>query len=352
MFHHLQSETANGLWRKAALSFGEGELAVAQQGRGGTTHEIMNAALELSDPRQRWISARIPPMNPAFAIAEVVWILNGREDSKMLNYFNPRLPSFAGSGSNYHGAYGYRLRRRFGIDQLQRAYETLKKNPESRQVVLQIWESLIDLPNEDGVPVNPDIPCNICSLIKVRNHKLEWCQIMRSNDLFRGLPHNVIQFTALQEVLAGWLGLEVGTYHHYSDSLHFYEHDGPLSRRMEEIDTPQNTDFFNFQKNQSDLAFSALSEFCDICSDPASTPSAVVASLKDVRFHGPHRNLARILGADSLRRRKELEMMSAVVAECDNECLRFMFERWANQQKKVPNRRAASLQNSAQRSLP
>lgn len=45
---------------------------------------------------------------------------------------------------------------------------------------------------------------------------------MRSNDVHRGLPYNVVQFTTLQEVMAGWLGLEVGGYHHWSDSLHLY----------------------------------------------------------------------------------------------------------------------------------
>lgn len=336
MFHHLEATTANGLWQQAARKFGEGGLSVAQDSRGGTTHEIMNAALAISDPRQRWISARVPPMNPAFAIAEVIWILNGREDSGMLNYFNPQLPKYAGTGATYHGAYGHRIRRRFGIDQLERGFEALTKNPESRQVVLQIWEANTDLPALSGKPISPDIPCNICSLIKVRNNRLQWCQVMRSNDLFRGFPHNVIQFTALQEVFAGWLGLELGDYHHYSDSLHFYEHDGPLSERIEEIDPPKNTDSLSFPKDVSDAAFTALSDFCDACCDSDTTPAAVLAKLKDTRFQEPHRNLARVLAADSLRRRKEFEMMDSVIRECGNECLRFMFERWLRKSKATP----------------
>jgi thymidylate synthase len=46
---------------------------------------------------------------------------------------------------------------------------------------------------------------------------------MRSNDLFKGLPYNLIQFTTLQEIIAGWLRIEVGSYNHISDSLHLYE---------------------------------------------------------------------------------------------------------------------------------
>ena len=35
---------------------------------------------------------------------------------------------------------------------------------------------------------------------KVRQGKLEWSQIMRSNDVLLGMPYNFIQFTGLQEI--------------------------------------------------------------------------------------------------------------------------------------------------------
>ena len=82
---------------------------------------------------------------------------------------------------------------------------------------------ILDFPSDNGLPVADDIPCNICSMLKVRNGRLEWSQIMRSNDIFLGLPHNFVQFMTLQEVLAGWIGIEPGTYTHFADSLHLYE---------------------------------------------------------------------------------------------------------------------------------
>ena len=62
-------------------------------------------------------------------------------------------------------------------------------------------------------------------MLKVRDNKLEWTQIMRSNDIYLGLPYNLIQFTSLQEIIAGWLKINVGSYCHYSDSLHLYHKD-------------------------------------------------------------------------------------------------------------------------------
>ena len=187
MFTIIESTTADDLWLKAVDHFRIGQSAT-QSSRVGLTDELLHAALSLQDPRQRWVVSRGPAMNPAFALAEVIWLLRGRNDSAFLTYFNSELPTYAGSGSTFHGAYGYRIRHHLGIDQLKKAYQTLRSNSDSRQVVIQIWDSVIDFPDEDGTEAAPDIPCNICAMLKVRNGRLEWTQIMRSNDLFRGLP--------------------------------------------------------------------------------------------------------------------------------------------------------------------
>jgi len=127
-------------------------------------------------------------LNPAFAIAEIVWIMNGRHDSEFLNRWNSRLPLFAGAGPRYDGAYGHRLRRHFGIDQIQRVCDALSTDRASRQAVLQIWDARTDLPAPDGTAASADVPCNVSSLLKVRGGRLQWTQIMRSNDVFLGLP--------------------------------------------------------------------------------------------------------------------------------------------------------------------
>jgi thymidylate synthase len=232
MFQVLEAGTADALWLKAANWFVVGGIAVKQGSRGGLTAEVLRASLTLEHPRQRWITSRAPALNPAFALAEVIWIMCGRNDAGFLNYFNPKLLHYAGNRLTYHGAYGHRLRAHFGIDQLERAYTVLSRDKNSRQVVLQIWDSAEDLPSEEGTARAEDVPCNIVALLKLREGRLEWTQIMRSNDLVLGLPHNIVQFSSFQEVLAGWLGVEVGSYNHFADSLHLYEQDAPVSDRI------------------------------------------------------------------------------------------------------------------------
>ena len=221
----IEGRSADEVWTKAARMLMDGGCAVTSDSRLGVTKEIRQCVLSIGQPTCRWTNSRLPAINPAFAIAETVWILAGARESESINYWNAQLPKFAGTGEIYHGAYGFRLRTHFGRDQLANAYSTLKHNPTSRQVVLQIWDPTVDLPNAHGSPASPEIPCNVGAFLKVRDGKLDWTQIVRSNDIFRGLPYNLIQFSVLQEVIAGWLGLEVGTYTQLSDSLHLYETD-------------------------------------------------------------------------------------------------------------------------------
>ncbi len=213
--------SADDVWRMAVsdlMEYPEYESST----RGGETVELLQCTLSISDPKQRWISSRKPVYNPAFGLVEFIWIFNGENDSDVLRFWNPKLPDFSGSSKILHGAYGYRLRKGFGIDQIQRAYLALKSNHTSRQVVLQIWSPCCDLPDEHGQPSSNDIPCNLMSLLTIRRGRLFWTQVMRSNDAMRGLPYDIIQFTLLQEFFASWLGCEMGDYVHLSNSLHIY----------------------------------------------------------------------------------------------------------------------------------
>lgn len=252
----FDAESGDAAWRKAAVYLRrDGKV---QEGRDQPTKELVHVAYSISDPRQRIVFAR--PINPAFAVVEVIWILAGANDATFLSFWNPRVGKSLDEGEQaFHGAYGYRLgseprlRRQVAgalrhktlrgaarFDQLRAAYETLSRDPNSRQVVLQIWDGSRDMPSPD--PRSRDVPCNVLSHLLVRDGRLEWLQVLRSNDLFWGTPYNFIQFTVLQEVLAGWLAIDLGSYQQVSDSLHVYERHwtelDDLSLREEAV--PQN----------------------------------------------------------------------------------------------------------------
>jgi thymidylate synthase len=335
MFQVVEAATADEAWQGAANWFLPGGISSPQPSRVGETAEVLHSVMSIRDPRQRWIASRAPALNPAFAIAEAIWIATGRNDSGFLNYFNRSLPKFAGEGPTYHGAYGFRLRRHFGVDQLDRAFRALSSNPDSRQVALQIWDTQADLPNDDGTPRSQDIPCNVMALLKVRDDRLIWTQIMRSNDLCRGLPHNIVQFTVLQEIVAGWLEIEIGPYNHLSDSLHLYTRDGALGERLRPTSLPKSTDRLNLPKEQSDQVLADVSDFANLLVVSPTGARDVLEAFSRLEVPQAYRNLAAILAADALRRRNEVRLALDIISECTNPCLRFMMDRWIKRKTPV-----------------
>lgn len=261
-------------------------------------------------------------------MAEVIWIMTGRNDSAFLNYFNRQLPRFAGRGETYHGAYGYRLRRHLGVDQLDRAYNALRNKPASRQVVLQIWDSRIDLPKNTGRESAADIPCNVVSLLKVRGGKLEWMQIMRSNDVMLGLPYNFIQFTMLQEIMAGWLGLRLGSYVHVIDSLHVYERDLTGGILRQAIKPATNVDRIGLPKAESEKAFRELAARTEKVIDHSFTAKQLLRSLKDSWLSRPYRNILAVISAHGARRRGDLSNAKEILSLCSNSVYQQLCRNW------------------------
>lgn len=327
-----EANSANVAWKKAADYFRSGQLPT-QVGRGGNTREIVPVCFQIAEPRNRWVFSREPALSVAFALVEVVGIVNGRNDSAYLNYFNPALPRFAGTGPTFHGAYGFRLRQHFGVDQMKRAADALSSFPDSRQVVLQLWDASLDLPEDDGKPRAADIPCNVCSMLKIRDGKLLWTQVMRSNDLFRGTPYNFVQFTTLQEIIAGWVGVDVGTFTHFADSLHVYEQDLYHLLAYSSVDEAMNTDTLAFPYDEAKLHWLALNTYVNELSG-GRTGVEIESLMLGSQLPKPFRNILAIIAADAARRSNERELAVALGRTCDNPALRLCWERWNDRKDK------------------
>lgn len=176
--------------------------------------------------------------NPFFHFMESLWILAGRDDVGFLKKFNSNIANYSDDGIKFHGAYGHRLRYKLGFDQIKAAIDLLKRDPDTRQAVLQIWSANDDL----GAKTN-DVPCNDLIFLKVRKNKLNITVCNRSNDIIWGAyGANVVQFSVLQEYLAAMIGVGVGVYTQVSDSYHVYP-DNPkfntiLSKSWKCVDDP------------------------------------------------------------------------------------------------------------------
>jgi thymidylate synthase len=187
--------------------------------RGLPTVEVLGASLTLTDPRRRLVD--VPParvINPAFAVAEALWILSGSDD-QWIYLFNERLAQYA-DDSRLMGAYGPRLRHWRGtIDQLAYVRQVLVEDPGTRRAVVQLYDP------ETDTQGHKDVPCTLGHRFFLRDGLLHMHTTMRSQDLWLGFCYDIFAATILQELLAGWLGAGLGSYELSIDSLHLYRHD-------------------------------------------------------------------------------------------------------------------------------
>lgn len=202
--------------------------------RDGKVKEILDFKTIVTNPYRRLVGGYGRNINPFFLLAEAMWIFYGRKDVRFLSLFNKNMEQFSDDGKVFHAPYGFRLRHwgvrsedKFceenlhaaqGYDQVADAIKLFENNPNTRQVVLSIWNPDLDLGTK-----TKDIPCNDIIMLKIRDGKLITTIQNRSNDLHWGLPTNLFQFSFLTELIAACLNIELGTQTHNSQSLHVYD---------------------------------------------------------------------------------------------------------------------------------
>jgi hypothetical protein len=172
-------------------------------------------------PWERVLLSPVRDANPFFHLAESLWMLAGRRDAAFLNNFVRDFGErFAEGGGAIHGAYGARWRRDLGLDQLDHVAAVLRRDPSSRQAVIQMWDAG-ESHDLDGAW--RDRPCNTHIYLRVREGRLEMTVCCRSNDIIWGAyGANAVHLSVLQEYLAALVGVPMGTYCQVSNNFHAY----------------------------------------------------------------------------------------------------------------------------------
>lgn len=193
----------------------------------GPAKETFGAILELKNPRAR-LSVSAQRGRIFSAVGELLWYLSGTADKDQIVYYISHYAKSADPDAEIaQGAYGPKLFAYEGDNQVERVIATLKRKPDSRNAVIQIFNHH-EL--ESGLA-----SCTSTLQFVIRDHRLNLMTTMRSNDAYFGLPHDIFCFTMLQELVARSLGIELGTYVHSVGSLHVYEEKiDPVRRYLDE----------------------------------------------------------------------------------------------------------------------
>lgn len=182
----------------------------------GKCIEKIGVMLHLQNPLQR-LSRSETKGKPFSAIGELLWYLSGSNELKFIEYYLSIYSCYAEDDGSVYGAYGPRLLDKDGIDQFRSVINILKAKEHSRQAVIQLFDA------KDIIAGKKEVPCTTTLQFFVRDGKLHMFTSMRSNDMFRGLPHDIFAFTFMQEMVARILGKELGEYHHSVGSMHLYD---------------------------------------------------------------------------------------------------------------------------------
>lgn len=183
----------------------------------GDSVEHLGVILRITKPRARlsrsWIRGR-----PLFsALGELIWYLSGSDDAASIGRYISHYVA-EGQPRVVSGAYGPRIRTRYGFDQLAHIVDKLRTKDGSRRTVIQIYEA-------NDLLIDTDVPCTTTLQFHRRGSSLHLSATMRSNDAYIGLPHDIFCFTMIQELVAAELGLSVGEYIHMVGSMHLYVRD-------------------------------------------------------------------------------------------------------------------------------
>ena len=112
---------------------------------------------------------------------------------------------------------GPRVRgKKTGFDQIEHVIDEIKKNPDSRRLIVNAW-NVLDI-NSMALP-----PCHVLFQFYINDGELS-CQLyQRSADLFLGVPFNIASYSLLTLMVAQVCGLRPGDFVHTFGDLHLYQ---------------------------------------------------------------------------------------------------------------------------------
>ncbi len=154
-------------------------------------------------------------------IHELLWFILGDTNIKYLKDNGVSIwDEWADKDGNLGPVYGYQWRswpaadgRK--IDQLKDVIEEIKKNPDSRRLIVSAW-------NVGEIPKMALPPCHALFQFYVADGKLS-CQLyQRSCDIFIGVPFNIASYALLTLMITQVTGLKPGEFIHTLGDAHIY----------------------------------------------------------------------------------------------------------------------------------
>lgn len=161
-------------------------------------------------------------------LRELLWYLSGENHIRNLRQHTKIWDAWADADGNLETAYGHYWRhfpsatrgadgewRVREVDQIRFVIEALKRDPNSRRLVVTAWE-----PGNALTSKLP--PCHYTFAFHVSDGKLNCHLHQRSGDIALGIPFNMAAYATLTQMIAQEVGLGLGTFAHSIVDAHIY----------------------------------------------------------------------------------------------------------------------------------
>jgi len=161
-------------------------------------------------------------------IYELFWFLRGDTNIRFLNENNVSIwDEWADKNGDLGPVYGKQWRAwptadGKSIDQISELIEQIKKNPDSRRLIVSAWN--VGELKKMALP-----PCHLLFQFYVVNGKLSCQSYQRSADAFLGVPFNIASYSLLTHMVAQQCDLDVGEFIWTGGDCHIY------SNHMEQV---------------------------------------------------------------------------------------------------------------------
>ena len=184
-------------------------------------------------------------------IHELLWFLTGNTNIKYLKDNGVSIwDEWADSSGDLGPVYGSQWRSWTSlngqpIDQIKNLIESIKKNPDSRRLIVSAW-------NVAEIDKMKLPPCHTFFQFYVAEDKLS-CQLyQRSADIFLGVPFNIASYALLTKMIAQVCNIKCGDFIHTLGDAHIYlNHINQVNEQLSRA--PKNLPEMNINPSIKDI---------------------------------------------------------------------------------------------------
>lgn len=177
------------------------------------TKVIYNIGFYIQNPMLNDINIEGRKWNKDYAEFEWQWYLSANPDATEISKRASIWKNHMDKNGLVRSNYGWQWERN---NQLKKIIDKLRKNKNTRQAVISIYDGK----EIDTYPY--DTPCTLSIHFQIVDNKLCMTVNMRSNDIWFGFCNDQYCFSKLQEIVAQELKIEIGWYYHFTSNMHLY----------------------------------------------------------------------------------------------------------------------------------